>query len=436
MTQEWISEFNSASEIEWENQLLKELKGDESKLLVENKIEEIVYSTYFYPESSDKPNNLSKLPIQRGFLKHSGKWRNGIEISTKNEESANKKALKALMSGCDFIHFVSEGKTDWNQVLQEIGLSYIHTTFTVVDSEDFITLLNSIGHENLNFCSFNLSKETIENPSIIDLIRNHQIPLIQINGFSLNQCGANAIQELAFVVEQAHSAILDLLNLNLTIDEAAACIHFRMGVGSNYLIEVAKFRALKIIWGNILKAYQPVHNCSYNCQITAEIGWVNKSLKDPYTNLLRQTTEAMSAILGGIDRLIIHPYDACSVNGSSEFTERMAFNISNLLQDESYFSTVSDVLGGSYAIEKLTQELASKSWELFKKMDNLQNVEKEIEWTRLVKIKANQRFELLRKAEITLIGINKFPNPEKTSGDWSKAKSFHKLSYLRLETEL
>jgi methylmalonyl-CoA mutase len=437
MTQEWISEFTPASEDEWKAQLLKELKGDDSKLVTYNKIEEITHSSFYYPASNNLTSDQTlSIPVQRGFMKSNNHWRNGIQISTSNEIEANKKALHALMSGCDFIHFVSNANTNWNVVLNEVGLSYIHTTFTLKNSSDFHDLIQVIGQENLRYCSFDLLEDTISKAEIKDLIQSVQFPVIQIDGFSLNQCGANAIQELSFVTQKAHLVLLKLMNLGLTIDEAAACIHFRMGVGSNYLIEIAKFRSLKILWANLLKAYNPLHNCTLNCQITAEVGWVNKSLKDPHTNLLRQTTEAMSAILGGIDRLIVHPYDSCSKKGTSNFSERMALNISNLLQDESYFSSVSDAIGGSYAIESLTNELANKSWDLFKEIDVLPVELQNLEWGNRVMEKANQRIEMLRNSEITYIGINKFHNPKINDNEWLLPKSFQNLSYLRLETEI
>jgi len=437
MTQEWISEFRGVNEDEWKAQLLKELKGDESKLVVYNKIEEISYSTFHYPSEYGLNSRTSaSLPVQRGFYKSHSQWRNGIQISTENEQEANKTALNALMAGCDFIHFISTKNTNWNAVLNEIGLEYIHTTFTIKDNTDFSELINVIGQDNLRFCSFNLTREVINFNEIKDLINVNQLPVIQIDGFSFNQCGANAIQELGFVTEKALGALIDLMNLGLTIDEAAACIHFRIGVGANYLIEIAKFRALKILCANLVKAYNPQHNCSLNCQITAEVGWVNKSLKDPHTNLLRQTTEAMSAILGGIDRLILHPYDYCSVNGSSDLAQRMALNISNLLQDESYLATVSDALGGSFAIEILTNELAEKGWNLFKKMDVINPESQNEEWKKLVKSKVLQRIEMSKSSELTLIGINKFLNPEKIDNKWAEAKSFLGMSFLRLETEV
>jgi methylmalonyl-CoA mutase len=437
MTQEWISEFNPASEEQWKLQLLKELKGDSEKLQVQNELEEINYSIFYHPETQKKQtldNDL--LPIQRGFQKSTNQWRNGIQLTITNEKEANKKALQALMQGCDFIHFVSTGSTNWQQTLEGIGFAYIHTTFTLTDPTELQELIQVIGQENINHCSFDLPEECTDITKIKDLIKYNQFPVFQIDGFSINQCGANAIQELGFVAVQAHSRLVQLMNLGLSIDEAAACIHFRLGVGTNYFVEIAKFRAVKIIWANILKQYSPVHNCSYNCQITAEIGWVNKSLKDPNTNLLRQTTEAMSAIVGGIDRMIIHPFDACSENGSSEFTQRMALNISNLLQDESYFSAVADPLGGSYAIEALTEEMSVESWNLFKQMDALPEETQKLKWKELVEDKAKQRIEFIRISKSILIGINKFMNLKLEDTNWAKAKTFNDMNFLRLETEI
>jgi methylmalonyl-CoA mutase len=340
------------------------------------------------------------------------------------------------MKGCDFIHFISTQATNWQQTLEGIGLAYIHTTFSLADPNELKILMTLLGKENIHHCSFSFTKNDLTNNQIKDLIKDSQIPIIQIDGFSFNQCGANTIQELAFISAQAHSSLVQLLELGLSIDEAAACIHFRLGVGSNYLVEIAKFRAVKLLWANILKHYQPIHNCSYNCQITAEIGWVNKSLKDPNTNLLRQTTEAMSAILGGIDRLIIHPYDSCSENGSSAFTQRMALNISNLLQDESYFSAVADPLGGSYAIEALTEEMSVQSWNLFKQMDALTEETQKLKWKELVEAKAKQRIEVIKNSKSILIGINKFMNPTEEFSNWAKALTFENMNFLRLETEI
>ncbi|MFM7661843.1 MAG: methylmalonyl-CoA mutase family protein [Bacteroidota bacterium] len=437
MTQEWISEFAGVKEGEWLNQLLKELKGDESRLTIYDEIEEISYSTYNYPDCEILVDqSSSNLNIQRGFFKSQNRWRNGIQVIITNEAAANKKALNALMAGCDFIHFISKRKTNWNIVLKEIELPYIHSTFSIHDSDDFHSLIEIIGFDKLSYCSFDLPKKSISVNEIFNLIKIIQLPIIQIDGFSLNQCGANATQELAFILTESHVELLNLMDHGLSIDEAAACIHFRLGIGANYLVEISKFRALKILWANLIKSYKPKHNCSLNCQITAEVGWVNKSLKDPYTNLLRQTTEAMSAIFGGIERLIIQPYDACSMRGTSDLSQRMALNISNILCDECYFSNVMDPLGGSYVIEIKSKLLATKGWELFKKIDCLSPELQDEQWKKLITAKANQRIERVRNGQDTLIGVNKYFNLQEIACDWASPISFQGMPFLRLETEL
>ena len=133
----------------------------------------------------------------------------------------------------------------------------------------------------------------------------------------------------------------------LSIDQAAACVHFYFGISNNYFVESTKFKVFKALWTQIVSAYKPKNYCSNNVMITAVTGFVNKSLKDPYTNLLRQTTEAMSAINGGIDHLIILPYDLNSTNGSTDLSERMALNLS-LIKRRKLLDSVISPTNGAY----------------------------------------------------------------------------------------
>lgn len=437
MIQDWISEFPQASEEQWKSQLLKELKGDESKLTNYDEIEEINFSSFHHPKSfNNQKIHSDRLPIQRGFLKNDNSWSNGVEILIQNEKEANEEALQVLMSGANFLRFVSTPNTNWEKVLENISVEYIHTTFCLSNAEEINDLFSLLGEEKLKNCSFALQSEKLKNADWIGKFESFSIPLIEIDGFSISQCGANAIHELAYACQKAHDSLVYLLNLGFTVDESSAMVHFRMGIGSNYLVEVAKFRALKLLWANLLKQYNPQHHCSYNCQITAQTGWVNKSLKDPYTNLLRQTTEGMSAVLGGVDRLIIQPYDSCSTEGKSNFSQRMALNISNLLNDESFLNAVSDPLGGSYAIEDLTKTLVENAWDLFKKLDQMGKVEMANYLKNTIESKAQQRIKLLKQGHKVLIGVNKFANPQPHNVEWSAPTTFMNMNYVRLETEV
>ena len=122
------------------------------------------------------------------------------------------------------------------------------------------------------------------------------------------------------------------------------------------------------LWSNVIAAYSPQHRCSHNVTVHAFITHMNKSVKDPYTNLLRQTTEVMSAVNGGINSVCVLPYDLYTSKGASELAQRMALNMTNILKEESYFDMVCDALGGSYSLENVQDILTDSAWKTFQKI--------------------------------------------------------------------
>jgi methylmalonyl-CoA mutase len=271
------------------------------------------------------------------------------------------------------------------------------------------------------------------------LFSEKQTPFIVINAYGLQQTGANATQELAFSLSTANECLGVLLEAGMNIDQAAACIHFSVGITANYFYSIAKIRALKELWSSIVDAYSPIHSCSKNCVITAVSGPMNKSLKDPYTNLLRQTTEGLSAAVAGVDSLLIHPYTCASSHPSLELAERMATNISLLLKEESYLHSVNDPMGGSYAIEQLTTQFSGQAWDLFQETESKNGVftTECAEFIQaLIRSTAKQRLTLLRDGKNLLIGVNKFANPSPEIANYADALTYFGLPHLILEREL
>ncbi len=165
---------------------------------------------------------------------------------------------------------------------------------------------------------------------------------------------------------------------------------------------------------------------------------MNKSLSDPYTNLLRQTTEAMSAINGGIDGIVILPYDNKSTKRSSELAERMALNISSILKEESYLNKVIDPLGGSYSIEVLTELIGKKAWALFQSMDNDGGITSDnvmANFKKMVNEKRSIRIEQITSGTQVNIGINKFMNPDTVNDEWVEQEQYLGLLPLIYEQE-
>lgn len=207
---------------------------------------------------------------------------------------------------------------------------------------------------------------------------------------ALHAKGANAAQELAYALAMGVERI----------EGGAAEIQFVFAIGPYYFVEIAKFRAARLLWANVLAAF----GATCPMRLAAITPQRNKSICDRYTNLLRATTEALSAVLGGCDALTIDPFG---------FDPHLARNVQRILQEEAHLDAVADPAGGSYYIESLTAALAREAWKLF------QQIEAEGGYTRweaaggLSKALAESRAareKALSSRRRTLVGVNNFPN--------------------------
>lgn len=188
---------------------------------------------------------------------------------------------------------------------------------------------------------------------------------LTVGAHHFQAAGASAGQELAYAL----AAFVELINgLNargIAPAQTVAATEVSLGIGRDVLVEIAKFRAAKALLGQVLTAYGVT---DARVSLTATTTELNRTLYDPNVNLLRDTTEAMAAALGGVDALTVDPYDL-AFRTPDEFSERIARNVQVLLQEEAYLDRVADPLGGSYAIEALTFELATKAWGLFQDVE-------------------------------------------------------------------
>jgi methylmalonyl-CoA mutase len=184
---------------------------------------------------------------------------------------------------------------------------------------------------------------------------------------------------------------------------------------------MAKIRALHYLINKISSIHRIQHP-SYRVQ--AHVGWVNKSLQDPYTNLLRQTSEAMSAYAGGVHGLVIHPWDEYAQEGKEDFTVRMSLNILNLLSDEAHFSWVQDPMKGSRIVEGLTNQFIEKTWKRIQNLTDMDESSMISTVMRSIEKTRKQRREQWDSGQDKLIGVHYFLNSDK-----SKAKSWGELPH-------
>lgn len=436
----FLSEFNPVSKDQWLEKIRVDLKGkDPNSLEHHDPIEELDYSSIYHVSDQGEQESPGNFPFTRGLKTQLNDWKNTAFISVEDEKEANTKILHFLMTGADAIWIVQASvSTDWNMVLKDIQFEFIRAQFSVKSIED-MKAIQAIASGALTSIQFNFDLLS-ENSHQIEEFTKHFIStqqrFLSVNGFGIQQSGGTTWQEIAFCLNTGHEYLIQLMQNGMSIDEASACIGFHVGIGSNYFFEVAKIRSLRSLWSKIISAYHPKHACTYNCSITAIIGHTNKSLSDPHTNLLRQTTEAMSALNAGIENIVILPHDLYSDQGTSDLSERMAINIPLILKEESYLDKVVDPIGGSYVLGKLTEKIGMKTWSLFQELEaegGLFNNSVLSKFRTSIESKRHQREQLFIEGEFILIGINKYPNPENVTSQWKKLPSYLGMTALNFE---
>ena len=390
----------------WRAKIISELKENSDRIIYKNEIEQIEF------DITTKTNNSFEYSDNR----NSNEWKNCFKIEVKDEIQANQICLKALMQGATSLFYeINRLNTDWNKLFKDIQFEYINTRILFSDRNELHSFENFVRENKIP------NIDRMMDPLISGFEKNENQTIL-LNGFELQQIGANAWQEIGILLSTFHEILIkDGLKFN-----------FHIGIGQNYFLEIAKIRALKWLCEHLCGIYQ----LGAEIHFSAEIGFMNKSLKDPHTNLLRQTTEAMAAISGGISELTIRPHDDISEIGSNDFSKRMALNISNILKEESYFDFVKDPLKGSHIIELLTENIVLKAWDFLRQLDGFKSINETSKIdhiTNCISETRNKRLEIFNQKKLELIGINSFVNSKEEKNAWSKTKSYLNLPYLIFE---
>ncbi|MBE7542452.1 MAG: methylmalonyl-CoA mutase family protein [Bryobacteraceae bacterium] len=262
-----------------------------------------------------------------------------------------------------------------------------------------------------------------------EIVEDPALPEGALDAARFHENGANAVQELAFALAEG----VDRLAAAADPAVEAASTTFVFAIGSNYFFEIAKLRAARSLWAQAVAAFGVEAPEALRMRIHARTALANKSIYDPYTNLLRATTEALSAVIGGCDSLTVQP---------ARFPARLARNVQLVLKEESHLDGVTDPAGGSYYVEALTEELAREAWALFQKIESLGGfsaAQSFIDET-LAASRAAQEKALATRRK-TLVGVNNYPGLGETAlseatdlagAEWRVARAFEEI---RLRTE-
>lgn len=408
-----FANFPGANHESWKLQLVKDLKGITVDQLVKTSSEGIVIEPYYVKENAQKP---------AFYFNHKG-WELCEHIIVRDEKVANLKALEALRGGASGLCFYIRQKIDTQSLLENISLEHIHSQFYI--SNDAVHVLNDLkpwlGKTNpydgkqkcfvlldvLGLLAFYGEWHT---DAAIDLESIKNLTSICVSADLYANSGANKQNELAIALLHLNE-YLHYIDSNNRITDSKI-IHLSCAVGGDFFMEIAKLRAYRSLMALLLKQY----NCNYEVHIHVNTALLNKSKKDSYTNLLRSTTESMSAVIGGCNSLSVLPYDI-GFEETSSFSERIARNQQHLLKEESYLDKVNDISKGSYFIETLTEQIAEKAWNTFKLMESKGGFIKGIESGLIQSIIESDREQLIsdfKQAKRVLVGVNKFKNPTET----------------------
>jgi len=403
-----FNQFEPISTKQWKQQIQFELKGlDYNETLVWESPEGIKVKPFYH--NDETLSNISTVAPKKPFTIIQN-------IFVHDVRRSNARALDTLQRGAESIRFTFENDSvSMEQLMQNLPLQnityYFHLPFLSIDLVNTIhtfatknnatvyTLIDPIGHLEKEGNWFENLEKDFEKLNAI--ASKTSIPFLTISSGIYQNAGANIVQQLAYTLAHINEYFnrIPAINQPITVE---------ISVGTNYFFEIAKLRALRILIKTLASAYD--HNLE--CHIIATPTKRNKTVYDYNVNMLRTTTECMSAILGGADGVTNLPYDAL-YHKDNEFGDRIARNQLLVLKHESYFDKVNNPADGAYYIESVTEQLAEKALELFKDIEkNGGLISQLIDGTiqRKINESAHKEQELFDSGKEVLLGTNKYPN--------------------------
>lgn len=407
-TKKLFSAFNTVSSKQWKQQIQFELKGaDYNDTLIWNSPEGIKVKPFYHQDEFENTNTSSH--SSNGFIIVQKIFVHDVNLS-------NKKAIDSLNRGAESIYFTIENdKINCNELLKNLPsnntIYYFNLPFLSID---FVSNLNKI------ITNYALNAKLLIDPvgqlaidgnwfknlendfDALNILSSKETQaFLNINTKTYQNAGANMVQQIAYTLAHTNEYFNRILSINQPIT-------IEVAVGTNYFFEIAKIRAIRLLFNTLAKEY----NHPFDCHIIATPTKRNKTLYDYNVNMLRTTTECMSAILGGADAVSNLAYDTI-YHKDNEFGDRIARNQLLVLKHESYFDKVNNPADGAYYIENLTQQLAEKALELFKDIEaNSGFITQLIEGTiqRKINESADKEQEAFDNGNEILLGTNKFPN--------------------------
>ena len=438
--------FPPVSTSEWEARITDDLKGaDYQKKLIWKTSEGFEVKPYYRDEDTQDIAFMNaapgEYPFVRGNKTISNDWQIRQDIETDDIEEANRLAVDAIKRGATGLGLVAEdlsAEKDVEDLLNGISLKDVAIHFGAAASYPTLIkvvaayiksqklsadkVLGSFDFDPISYVLLNgdfWKSEKSDMAEVATMVKLGKelmpsMKVINVNGHYFNSAGATLVQELGFALASGAEYLTLAAKAGIPVDDVAQRMMFSFGVGSNYFMEIARLRAARLLWAKIVEQYKPENAASMQMWIHSNTSAWNKTLFDPYVNLLRTTTEAMSAIIAGTQSLSILPFDTF-YKDPDEFSNRLARNQQIILKEEVYLDKVVDPSAGSYYIENLTQLIAEAAWKVFLQIEEKGGMIEAVKAgfvQDLVEKSAGQRLDDIANRRIIQLGTNQYPNPE------------------------
>ena len=437
-------EFTGVTSAQWKEQIVKELKGTDFNKLVSRTHNGFDVNPFYSAED---------LKENKAPLLTNNDWDICEQITVQDEKEANHHALRALEGGAGGLAFYIHKKIDTAELVKNISIEHIYSQFFI--SNDALHVLDDLKkhygkineHDGKIKCFINIDPLSLlayygewHESEEKDLQTLNKLIHIPVNVSLYEEAGASTVNELAIGLAHANEYFNYLSEQNKLPEKKA--LHFIFSIAPDFFTEIAKLRAFR----KLIFLLQEQYGINLPVHIHAQTAQINKSSLDIFNNMLRTTTEGMSAVIGGANSLAILPYNN-DFGKATDFASRIAMNQQHILKDESYLCKVADISSGSYYIESITDSIAEKAWEQFKVIESkggfiaclknnfIQN---------LIQHDANVLQQEFKEGKLVLVGVNKYVNPtdsvrstEFGVGSMTRGKGLiTPIKPIRLATEL
>jgi len=417
-TEHLLEEFPPVSTAEWEAAIVRDLKGaDYEKKLIWRTEEGLAVKPYYRAEDLQglacADAAPGEFPYRRSTRTKAG-WRIREVIDAPNVESANQAARAAIAAGAEEVAFRAPAvaiAAELKRLVANLGEIPLH--FERADEQTIRLLLGWLAEDRIS-AQVSTGYDALANVEFaVEVIQSAPAGFapFTIRGDVLEEAGATAVEEVGFALAAGVDFLAAMQERGVAVDRASTAIEFCFATGANYFFQIAKLRAFRMVWARAVESFGGTPDCA-RARIAARTSRWNKTLYDPHVNILRATTEAMAAVLGGADSVTVAPFDEC-YRQPDEASRRLARNSQLLLRHEALLGNVADAAGGSYYVETITDFLAREGWKRMQELEARGGYRKalaagEIAHVLDPRLAAREKAVALRRR--VLIGTNQFAN--------------------------